>query len=189
MDKESYNLIINARDGNLQSLNALFVLWYPKVYQMAYRYFSDDATAKDVCQQTFLLVQQKLSQLKDPQGFKGWLYRSAINCCHSESRNRKRQQKNQDNASLNDSKRMSIFPDQKLHLADQKRLLEKALQSIPAEQRLVIIMKNYEGLKFREIAEILAESESTVKSRLYYGLKGLKAYFDQHVKENLLSNE
>lgn len=49
-----------------------------------------------------------------------------------------------------------------------------ALQKIPEEQRTVIIMKEYEELTFREIAEMLGISEGTAKSRLYYGLKNLR---------------
>ena len=54
------------------------------------------------------------------------------------------------------------------------RALKLALKEIPPEQREVLIMKEYEGLKFKEIAEILDAPESTVKSRMYYGLTGLK---------------
>ncbi|HBX66585.1 MAG TPA: RNA polymerase sigma factor, partial [Balneolaceae bacterium] len=48
----------------------------------------------------------------------------------------------------------------------------------PVDQRVVVIMKEYEGLTFREIAGILDEPENTVKSRLYYGLSALKKTFD-----------
>jgi len=53
-------------------------------------------------------------------------------------------------------------------------LLEKALQEIPEEQRVVVIMKEYQNLKFTEIAEILGAPVNTVKSRLYYGLNALR---------------
>ena len=48
------------------------------------------------------------------------------------------------------------------------------LKTLPEEQKVVIIMKEYEGMKFREIAEALGISENTAKSRLYYGLKSLR---------------
>ena len=50
----------------------------------------------------------------------------------------------------------------------------KALGKIPAEQREVLILKEFEGMKFKEIAAILGCPESTVKSRMYYGLSGLR---------------
>jgi RNA polymerase sigma-70 factor (ECF subfamily) len=57
---------------------------------------------------------------------------------------------------------------------EKGRMVHLALQKLSSEQRQVILMKEFEGMKFREIAEVLEESESTVKSRLYYGLHNLK---------------
>jgi RNA polymerase sigma-70 factor (ECF subfamily) len=58
---------------------------------------------------------------------------------------------------------------------DDRRRVRAALASLPAEQREVIVMKEFQGLKFREIAEILGCPESTVKSRMYYGLAAMRA--------------
>jgi RNA polymerase sigma-70 factor (ECF subfamily) len=57
--------------------------------------------------------------------------------------------------------------------------LQQALFELSDEQREVVIMKEYEGLKFREIAEVLNISENTVKSRMYYGLDGLKKILER----------
>jgi RNA polymerase sigma-70 factor (ECF subfamily) len=54
------------------------------------------------------------------------------------------------------------------------------LKELSEEQREVVIMKEYEGLKFREIAEVLNISENTVKSRMYYALDGLKKILDKN---------
>ena len=51
----------------------------------------------------------------------------------------------------------------------------RALDALPPEQREVVVLKEFEGLKFREIAEILGCPESTVKSRMYYGLNGVRS--------------
>ena len=76
-------------------------------------------------------------------------------------------------------------PEEGYQQREQSRQVLQALQKLPVEQRTVIIMKEYEGLKFREIAEILNISENTAKSRLYYGLKGLKKIFGTR-KDNSL---
>ena len=60
-----------------------------------------------------------------------------------------------------------------------KLVLKKALATLPEEQRMVVIMKEYEGLKIREIADAMSISENTVKSRLYYALGSLKKLLDQ----------
>ena len=63
---------------------------------------------------------------------------------------------------------------------ERGKVVLMALQSIPVEQRQVIIMKEYDGMKFREIADVLGESENTIKSRLYYGLKAMKNILMKH---------
>jgi RNA polymerase sigma-70 factor (ECF subfamily) len=69
-------------------------------------------------------------------------------------------------------------------------ILQKALLELSEEQREVVIMKEYEGLKFREIAEILNISENTVKSRMYYGLDGLKKILEKkNINKNTIGYE
>ena len=65
------------------------------------------------------------------------------------------------------------------HKYELRDLLNRALQTLPEEQRVVVVLKEYEGLKFREIAEVLDAPLNTVKSRLYYGLKALRKTFNQ----------
>ena len=71
----------------------------------------------------------------------------------------------------------------------QRALVLQALQQIPKEQRTIIIMKEYEGLKFREIADMLEISENTAKSRLYYGLKALRKIFESNQMKKDLNYE
>lgn len=69
-------------------------------------------------------------------------------------------------------------------------LMQQCLKELSDEQREVIIMKEYEGLKFREIAEVLNISENTAKSRLYYGLHSLKKILEKrNITSELLSDE
>jgi RNA polymerase sigma factor (sigma-70 family) len=66
-----------------------------------------------------------------------------------------------------------------LQQAELSDILQGALRELNEEQREVVIMKEYEGLKFREIAEVLNISENTVKSRMYYGLDGLRKILER----------
>ena len=70
-------------------------------------------------------------------------------------------------------------PERQLRQAELSDLLQECLMQLSEEQREVVIMKEYEGLKFREIAETLNISENTVKSRMYYGLEGLRKILEQ----------
>ncbi len=178
-------LIIQAQGGNVKALNQLCTNWYRFVYNLAFKYFADEDTAQDVSQQTFIKVQQKLGQLSDPAGFKAWLCRIVINLCHTENRQRKSRIQTKDRLLNENTMTYEMSPEEKYQRKESSKMVLKALQSLPKEQRTIIIMKEYEGLKFREIADILNISESTAKSRLYYGLKGMRKIFTAK-KENRL---
>jgi RNA polymerase sigma-70 factor (ECF subfamily) len=79
-------------------------------------------------------------------------------------------------------------PSKKLESQEITQMIQKAIQKLPEEQRLVLIMKEYQGMKFREIAESLEISENTAKSRLYYALKALKKTLnDWNIHQEILN--
>lgn len=175
--EQTDQLIIRAQRGDRQALNQLFNHWYGSVYGIAYRYFGEAEPAKEVSQQTFIQVQQKLTALEDPASFRVWLYRMVVNLCHMEIRRNQTRRRHHEGYGTVRPIGTAPGPDQLYEQREQTEMVLAALQQIPREQRTVIIMKEYEGLKFREIAEILDLSENTVKSRLYYGLKALRNFF------------
>lgn len=174
MEETDNQLVLQAQNGDQRALNRLFSIWYPRVYNLAFRYFADTNLASEVCQQTFLSVQRGLAQLREPANFKSWLFRTAVNCCHEEGRGIQRQAQNRETLLQQPVNGTAPSPHDYLLRSEKARIVMAALQKIPAEQREVILMKEYEDLKFREIAEILDLSPNTVKSRLYYGLDALR---------------
>lgn len=81
-------------------------------------------------------------------------------------------------------------PDEEAQNRDLRDILNRALQAIPEEQRVVIVMKEYQGLKFTEIAEALQTSVNTVKSRMYYGLSAIRKVFKQwNIDEEMIEYE
>ena len=83
-----------------------------------------------------------------------------------------------------------VLMKRQLQQTELSDILQKALLEISEEQREVVIMKEYEGLKFREIAEVLNLSENTVKSRMYYGLDGLKKILEKrNINKNTIGYE
>ncbi len=188
MVESTHFLVLKAQKGEKNALNELFNLWYDKVFNIAYKYFSNEEMAQDICQQTFLTIQNKIGQLKDPERFKYWIYRTTINHCHTEVRNAKsRAIRLKNYFDINQTEWMPSH-EGPYHEEQKRQLVLQVLQKIPKEQRTIIIMKEYEGLKFREIAELLDISENTAKSRLYYGLKAMRKLLesDQLTKEYLL---
>ena len=70
-------------------------------------------------------------------------------------------------------------PDERIMEKEIGELVLECLGQLPDEQRAILIMKEYEGMKFREIAISLQISENTAKSRLYYGLKAMKKILEE----------
>jgi len=174
---ETRQLIIQAQQGNQTALNQLFNDWYRRVYNIAYKYFSDIQLAKEISQQTFVVVQEKLSQLKEPATFKVWIYRITMNQCHEYLRKQKTRTNYEEKYGIANLQITPKTPDTLYENNEKAQLIMRAIQQLPEEQRTVLILKEYEGLKFREIAATLEISENTAKSRLYYGLKALRKLY------------
>lgn len=176
---EDAKLVQDFLGGNHQAFNKLIGKWQDRIHHFAYRYFANNDDAAEITQKTFIKAYQKLNTLDDAGKFGSWLYRIANNLCLDELKRvgRKRSTSLEALKTAPQTETESAA-DSALLRNEALVLLHKALLQLPNEQRMVVIMKEYEGLTFREIAEILDESENTVKSRLYYGLRALKKTFD-----------
>lgn len=174
-------LIENFRNGDLEAFNRLVDRWQQRIHRFAYRFFASHDEASEITQKTFIKAYKKIDTLDDPGKFSAWIYRIANNLCLDETRRAGRRR----SAPMEALSRHPIAetidanPDRQIQRDELESILQLALKQLPVEQRIVVIMKEYEGLKFREIAEILDEPESTIKSRLYYGLKKLRTLFEQ----------
>lgn len=188
---EDAKLVQDFLGGNHQAFNKLIGRWQDRIHHFAYRYFANNDDAAEITQKTFIKAYQKLNTLEDAGKFGSWLYRIANNLCLDElkrvGRKRSTSLEALKTAPQSETERAA---DSALMRNEAIVLLHKALLQLPNEQRMVVIMKEYEGLTFREIAEILDESENTIKSRLYYGLRALRKTFDSwNINKEVFSYE
>ncbi len=177
-------LIEQFKNGNVGAFNRLIRRWQDKMFAFAYRYVGSTEEAKDICQNAFIRAYKNLKKLKDTARFSSWMYQITLNLCKDsvKSRGRKRtvsidhEWENEKGEQVKASELLSENPSQVTGVENTEASLfvRKALNLIPDEQRVVIIMKEYQGMKFIEIAEILKIPINTVKSRMYYGLKNIR---------------
>ena len=172
----SRSLIEKSQKGDEQAYGKLVGLWYKRIYNFSIKYFGDHDLAMEVTQQTFIVVFQKINTLRDIDQFRFWLYKIALNHCREEDRRQKRKKWYSifvhDESSMPESRIGN--PELEYQKKEKVEMIAELLKQLPDEQKTVMIMKEFEGLKFREIADVLNISENTAKSRLYYGLKALK---------------
>ena len=171
-------LVERALAGEADAFGVLVRRWERQIYSLALRMLSHEEAARDVCQETFLSAFRNLSKFRGEAQFSSWLYRITLNQCNTYLR----RTQTRANVSLDEQLEAGApEPAQAAELVDEvierqqrARHLRKALAAIPPEMRQVVVMKEYEGLKFQEIAEILGLPVSTVKTRLYTGLTQLR---------------
>lgn len=185
----SDNLIARAKEGDQNAQGKVVQLWYKRIYNFSYKFFLDHDLAMEVSQRTFISMCRNLPALQDNGRFKSWLYKIAVNYCREEVRKNKGKRSfsfedvwnrdAEDSPQWESSSHQMDNPERQLQQRELSDLLQGALMELSSEQREVVIMKEFEGLKFREIAEVLNISENTAKSRMYYGLDGLRKILER----------
>ena len=184
---DDVELITRCLDGDIDSFNRLVQRWEKRVYNFILSQIGNQEEAWDLCQKTFIQAYKDLERLRDPNRFSAWIYQIAMNRCKDLYRSRKRRP-TQSLDGLEDLPEETVqgwfvsqpdSPEDMAHNRDLQDILLKALQDIPPEQRIVVVMKEYQGLKFSEIAEALEVPLNTVKSRMYYGLNALRQVFER----------
>lgn len=175
--EQDNELIERTLNGETQAFNLLVRRWERQIYSLAFRMLGREEEAYDISQETFMSAYRNLSKFRGEAKFSSWLYRIALNCCHTRLRNRggkdlslEQQFEDQGFEPATDAEAL----DETLQKDQIAGMVKRALAGLPAEMRQVIIMKEYQGLKFHEIAEILNIPVSTVKTRVYTGLEQLK---------------
>ncbi len=179
-------LVASLSAGDTDCLGTLVARWERPLHRFVYRLLQRPEDARDVCQETFLRILHKAHRFKPGSRFSTWMYQIALNLCRDHMRRRKRwgllfattpanRESVPEAAPASDTEDPSASAERR----EMGRAIAQALSRIPTQQREVLILKEYEGLKFKEIAELLGCPESTVKSRMYYGLNGLRAELEQ----------
>jgi RNA polymerase sigma-70 factor (ECF subfamily) len=170
--------------GDFSAFDVLVRRWERKIHGAVYRMLGSEDETRDISQETFLRAYRALGTFKKEARFSSWLYQITLNLC----RDRLRRRKLRNHVSLDalDEAAGASFPTAAgpsafdlLERRDLSRSVAAAVEALPEEQREVIVLKEYQGLTFLEIAEALGLPPSTVKTRLYRGLGLLRQQLER----------
>ena len=186
-------LVKSSRDGDLKAFDELVKRYEIKVYNIAYRFTGNHADASDLAQDAFIRAYRALPSFRGEASFATWLFRITANVCRDELRRQQRQKKVSldemmsqpgGNPSLVSSDRS---PQECLAIKEIQDFIQRQMDSLSPDQRLILVMREIQGLSYDEIASALDCSLGTVKSRLNRARQSLK----QKVLEQreLLDNE
>ena len=172
-----------AKEGKERGFEFLYESTYKSKYYLALQYMKDEEAAKDVLQEAYMKAFSKLRDLDQPEAFPGWLGKIVANTAKN-MLVKKNPYLFSDIASNEEGERWEYQiedvcidnqPELSYTRQETKELVHELIDSLSAEQRICILLFYIEEMPIKEIASILNCSENTVKSRLNYGRKNLKA--------------
>jgi RNA polymerase sigma-70 factor (ECF subfamily) len=165
-------LITRAQGGDRNAFSELVRIHAQGVQNVIYRMCGNLQIADDAAQETFIRAWLEIRSFRPQAALRSWLYRIAINCAIDMLRKEKRILPGaMEDLYLRDS---GPGPEAAFLQAEQTALVQKAILGLPDASRAVLVLKEYEGLSYHEIAEILNIPIGTVMSRLNYARKLLK---------------
>ena len=153
--------------------------WREKIRQLCIRMTGNPHLGDDLAQEVFARVFDKRRDFKGTSRFSTWLWRIAVNRCYDELRrpmNRARTESLDDESStvvLDIVAADANTPRDRLAAQEEAEFVRQALMRLPEHYRTVLVLRHYENLKLREIAEVLELPEGTVSSRMAEALTQL----------------
>ncbi len=182
-------LVRKTINGDLDAFDELVRRYEGKIYGLAYRFMGNHADASDLAQDTFIRVYQALAGFRGDASFSTWLYRIAANICRDELRKRQRRRSVSIDEMIDASPANvptadgSYSPEETVQRREVQSQVQFCLNELSSDHRLVLVMREIQGLSYEEIASALQCSMGTVKSRISRARSALK---DKMIKEGEL---
>ena len=167
-------LVLRVQQGDKSAFDLLVIKYQHKIIQLVNRYVKDHSEAQDVAQETFIKAYRALGGFRGDSAFYTWLYRIAINTAKNYLVSRSR--RNSDyQIDIDDAEACENAP-QLQGMETPERLLlneeiietiKSAIDNLPEEMRIAIMLREFEGMSYEEIAEAMDCPVGTVRSRIF----------------------
>ena len=168
--------------GDRDAFGELFEMLYPRVLRTVWGMLAEEAEAHDVTQEAWIKAWERRGQFNFGSSFSTWIHRIAINSALDALRRRKRLRnkftalfKSAEVHPAPESVSGEVNPDRALSNKELGRLIETAVADLPEEQRTVLVLREYEGYSYGEIANLVGCKPGTVMSRLHLARTKLQA--------------
>lgn len=157
-----------------EAFDSLVVKYQDKVFNLCYRFMGNYHDANDCAQDTFVKAYRSLKKFRFEASFSTWLYRIAVNTCKNKlsslqyrfSKILFRIDRPAESEMSIEIKDESQSPEVLFETSEKGRRIQKAIDSLPEDQKTVVVLRDIEGLPYEEIAQITGYNMGTVKSKL-----------------------
>ena len=167
-------LIIRLQQGDIEALGELYERYKVQVYRTALAITHDKQMAEDILQETFLRIYVYAACIDETQALGPWLYRVTVNLTYSWIRRARLWLSSIEGLLEHLLVPMYEQPERLVEKAERQRILQCAIEALPLNQRVVVVLYYLEELSLKEIAYVMDIPEGTVKSRLHYARKSLQ---------------
>ncbi len=176
-------LIEECRNGNLSNFRKVVEASTPFAFSVAFRMLGDEDLAKDVVQESMVIIWKKIGSIKSPEVYKTWLCRIVINKCYDEMRRKKRNPEySQDDASWSRlSERIEDNTQDGLKNSEIAVIISGLTESLSPKQKAVFILSDIEEMTSDEVAGITGMSKLTIKANLYYARKSIRTMLQKYL--------
>lgn len=164
--------------GEKEAFDALVSATERLVLRIAILSLGEEALALDAAQETFLAAYRALKRWRSGGSFRTWLARTALNKAREIARSRRTAERAR--ARHRRPSAGGATPSDAAEAAERKDLVRAVLAALPPREREVVILRHYEGLPFREIAEVLGIAEGTARATLHQALANLRSKLSGH---------
>jgi RNA polymerase sigma-70 factor (ECF subfamily) len=186
----SEELMARVAKGDNDAFEILVNRHQTSVLSLIYRFIGDRTRAKDLAQEVFLRVWQAARSYKPQAKFTTWIYRITANLCLNELKSSRRKKwlqflrfgDNLENTVEETLVDDTPSPEDLLLAKERSRQIANALQSLPENQRMALILKRYDGLSYQEIAKVIGCSVSAVESLLVRAKRSLQEKLKNYEK-------
>ncbi|HJP95058.1 MAG TPA: sigma-70 family RNA polymerase sigma factor [Pyrinomonadaceae bacterium] len=182
-------IVERALTGDAEAFGEIVRRWERRIFALTYGILGREEDARDATQETFLAAFRNLRGFRGEAKVSSWLHRIAVNQCISRQRRARVRSESaldeeQEKDASNFATPLDYSPARSAEGRQETLAVRRAINSLPIELRQVVVMKEFEELTFREIAEALDLPLSTVKSRLYTALKQLQLRLQKFESRN-----
>lgn len=176
-------LVQRAQGGDEAAFSELAYAIGDRLFTVAQRILRDIDLAEDATQQAIVTVWRELPGLRDPARFEAWAYRIVVNACYAEARRERRW-----SPSLRVLDTDAGGGDPELGVADRDQL-ERGFRRLPPEKRAVLVLQHYLDLTLPQIAGVLGVPIGTVRSRLHYARRAMRAALEADARPALSGSQ
>jgi len=180
--KTDFDLVEAFRNGDISGFNELVSRYRERIYWVARRIVGTHDEADDVVQDVFVRMFKALKGFRGESGFYTWLYRITMNVSLNAVRTRRfREFVRYDETAETRSEEVEQ-PDAGLLREEYQTILERAIQRLPAKQKLVFMMRYYDEMPYDQIAAIMKKSVGGLKANYFHAMQKIQDYVRKEMR-------